>query len=63
MTKLGGKTGGNAVILMKMKSGVFPGKNGRTNRGCRIRNRQTILFTPDRRRVKIKKFKKFCVVC
>lgn len=29
MTKLGGKTGGNAVILMKMKNGVFFGRTGR----------------------------------
>lgn len=29
MTKLGGETGGNAVILMKMKNGVFFGRTGR----------------------------------
>ena len=29
MTKLGGKTGGNAVILMKINNGVFFGRTGR----------------------------------
>jgi hypothetical protein len=54
MTKLGGKTGGNAVILMKMKNGVFPRKTVRNSRGLRTGMQKPFLFAPDPRWIKTK---------
>ena len=45
MTKLGGETGENAVILMKINNGVFSGKEGRKSKGCRTGMQQAFLFT------------------
>lgn len=52
MTKIGGEIGGNAVILMKIKNGVFFGKTVRKSRGWRTEMQQPFLFTKDRRRIK-----------
>lgn len=54
MTKLGGETGGNAVILMKMKNGVFPRKTVRKSRGLRTGMQKPFLFAPDPRWIKTK---------
>ena len=45
MTKLGGETGENAVILMKINNGVFSGKEERKSKGCRTGMQQAFLFT------------------
>ena len=44
MTKLGGETGENAVILMKINNGVFFGKAERKSKGCRTGMQQPLSF-------------------
>lgn len=62
MTKLGGKTGGNAVILMKMKNGVFFGRTGRKTWAA-APDTAALSFYAGLSLGKNEKIKKFCVVC
>ena len=63
MTKLGGKTGGNAVILMKMKNGVFFGRTGGKTWAAAPGCRSPFYLRQILGGKKQKIFYKFCVVC
>lgn len=52
MTKLGGETGENAVILMKINNGVFSGKREGKVKAAAPGCSNLYRFTPDHRRIR-----------